>query len=132
MPYIEAESIYMGEDSIVIGATRSIPPHYFKRLDGYKFEIVMHIKFPSDKIYFDELFDVVYVLSDGTTKKLFISHNNVIRISSQEYEYSFTIKLKNNDWVEIFLAQRSDFSKNKDARYYKNTSNKVRLYLSHI
>ena len=131
MPYIEAESIYRGEDSIIFAETRSMPPHYLKRFDGYKFEIIMHIKFPDDSIFLDELFGIVYVLQDGTSEKLPITHNNVIRISSKEYEYTFPIKIKNDGWVGMFLAQRSDFSKDENVRFYKNTSNKINLYLSH-
>lgn len=128
MPQIETEAFYIGEDSIPFAVTRSFPPHYLYRHDGYLFEIIMNIKFQDEKIFSDELFEVVYILSDGTTKKLSLLLNNIIKVSPQEYKYKFQIKLKNNDWVEIFLVQTNHSLMNNS---FDNTSNKIKLYLSH-
>jgi hypothetical protein len=92
----------------------------------------MHLKLPDNSIFLDELFDVVYILSNGTTKKVPIYKNNINRISPKEFEYSFLIKLKYNDWIEIFLAQRNHSTRDNDVRYSKNTSNKVKIYLSSL
>ena len=131
MPHIEVESIYIGKDTILVPTSRAIPPFYSKKADGYIFKITMRLKFPDDTMFLDELFKVICNLSNGSYKELFISHANVVRFSSQEYEYSFPIKLQYDDWVEIFLTQRNDSDRNQDVRYDKNTSNKIKIFLAH-
>lgn len=130
MPEIEAETSYIGAYKVLIGQTNSIPPHSFYKVAGYDFEIKMQIIYKMNTIFEDTLFGIVCAMQDGTSQKLLINPNNVSSFSSREYEYKFPIRMKSEGWVQIYLAQRRDFSEETDPRLYQNTSNRISLYLT--
>jgi hypothetical protein len=130
MPEIEAETSYIGAYKVSMGHTNSMPPRDMIRVLGYDFEIKMRIIYKTNTIFEDTLFGIVCVMQDGTSQKLLINPNNVSSFSSREYEYKFPIRIKNESWVQIFLAKRSDFLLDDDPRLYQNTSNRLSLYLT--
>lgn len=132
MPDITAEFVCLGEDSILVAETNSIPPRRIYKFDGYKYEITMRIKFSADAELIEESFGIVYVLSDGKKNESLICPNKLLRISPREYEYSFKIKSKKDDWLEIYLVPKDDLTDESDVHIYKNTSNRITIFLDHL
>jgi len=130
MPELEAETSYIGAYKVSIGYSLLTPPKDMIRVLGYDFEIKMRIIYKTNTIFEDTLFGIVCVMQDGTSQKLLINPNNVSSFSSREYECKFPIRMKSEGWVQIYLAQRRDFSEDTDPRLYQNTSNRISLYLT--
>lgn len=130
MPEITAESNYVGAYKVSMGETTSMPPRNLIRVVGYDFEIRVKIIYRTDTVFEDPLFGIVCVMQDGSSIKLLIDPNNVSSYSSREYGYKFPIRMKKEGWVQIFLTKRSDFLLDEDPRVYKNTSNRLSLYLT--
>lgn len=132
MPLITAEYVCLGEDSILIAETGSIPPQRIYKIDGYNYEITLRIEYSADNELIEESFGIVYVLSGGKTNESLISPNKLLRISPREYEYSFKLKIKKDDWLEIYLVPKDDLTDESDVHIYKNTSNRITIFLDHV
>jgi len=130
MPELEAETKYLGTHLVIWSYAPVTPPEGRYRVAGYDFEIKMRIIYKTNIIFEDTLFGIVCAMQDGTSQKLLINPNNVSSFSSREYEYKFPIRMVKDEWVQIYLAQRRDFSEDTDPRLYQNTSNRISLYLT--
>jgi len=130
MPEIEGKTKYIGPYMVQWNYGSASTPESRFRVGGYDFEVTLKIIYKTETSFEDNLFGIVCVMQDGSSLKLLIDPNNVSSFSSREYEYKFPIRMKNEGWVQIFLTKRSDFLLDDDPRVYKNTRNRLSLYLT--
>lgn len=130
IPYIEVTPIYKGEYKITEAVTKSIPPHFMEKVAGYNYQIKMRISF-QDNFHnnIDSEYGIVCKLPGNEINKLLIVSDSLIVLSPRNYEYSFSIRIKEKGWLNVFIAEKEDFAKESDVAFYKNKSNIERHYL---
>ena len=130
MPEIEGKTKYIGPYMVQWNYGSVPTPESRFRVGGYDFEVTLKIIYKTETSFEDNLFGIVCVMQDGSSLKLLIDPNNLSSFSAREYEYKFPIRMKKEGWVQIFLTKRSDFLLDDDPRVYKNTSNRLSLYIT--
>jgi hypothetical protein len=129
LPDIALDAQYMGPHKVITWATKSIPPHFGYRIEGYDFQVQASIITQGDSSFEDSLFGLVCILPDHSVTKYFFVHDQIIKCSDHEYQYSFPLRISESAWVTIFIASRQEIESDTYPGSYEHTSNKETLYL---
>ncbi len=130
MPQITIDAIYLGRGKKI--SPIEYYSHYFIINEGYKYKIRVRMNFPKDYIPNFLQYGIVCILPDFKVKKLNLNPKNILQYSPKEFDYTFRLKVINNGWLRIFVAQKNDFYKDTDVRFYDSTSNKANIFLSTV
>jgi len=129
MPNIEVQPIYKGVYKIVVAETKSIPPHKIEKVAGYNYQIKMGIIFNKSISNISSNYVIVCKLPGNKIKKILFSGESLIPLSPRHYKYSFQIRIKGKGWVNIFITEKKNFSRDLDVSFYENKSNIEVYYL---
>ena len=129
MPHIKVESSYIGSSKVPTSMTNSVPSHISYATDGQNFKITVTMTFQDNYIFLDSLYGIVCIMPDRSAEKILFKPEDIIVYSSQQYGYSFPVRIKSDGWIEVYVARKSDMSSGTDAIFYQDTSNKESIYL---
>jgi len=104
LPEIKLEVEYKGPHQTVVGATKSIPPHFIYKTDGYDFQIELSITVQKYFTFSDSMYGIVCILPDHSVAKFYFDKTHLIRTSSQNYRYSFPLRIDRSGWINVFMA----------------------------
>lgn len=123
MPKIKIVPTYKGEYKVIIGATTSIPPHSFERVEGYKYQIEMELSFKENISNISDVYGIVCKMPGFEIKKLLFIPDSLLQVSPHSFKYSFPLLIKEKGWVSFFVTESENFSKELDVDFYKSRSN---------
>jgi hypothetical protein len=112
----------------IIGATRSVPPHYLYRVEGYDYSITIEI-LQQDTAPLVGSYGIVCFLPDGSIRKFPIVEGNLSSRSPEISEYSLPLEIQARGLHRFLLAHSEDFNSNRHPRHYQNVSNTQSVYL---
>lgn len=87
----------------VIGATRSIPPHYIKREDGYVYAIYFTLVFRNGNRSWQQPFYVQIEYPDGKTEEVEFNSERMSFLKNILYDFNLEVEVKQRDevWVTV-------------------------------
>ena len=129
MPSIEVQPIYKGVYKIAFAETESYPPHRMEKVAGYNYQIKMDITFKKSISNIISNYGIVCKLPENKIEKILFSSESLIPLSNRHYKYSFPIRIKEKGWMNIFITERKNFSRDLNVYFYKNKSNMESYYL---
>jgi hypothetical protein len=108
LPKITIEAQYKGPHKVAIWGTTSIPPHVFYKIKGYDFQIRVSIIVQGNSTFIDSLLGIVCILPDHSVNKYYFKHDEIIKYSDHEYQYSFPVRISDSGWIRVFIASRKE------------------------
>ena len=130
IPTIALDVKYLGPHKIVTGETKSIPPLYLYKYEGYDFLIKISMTIPPGSSILDSLLGVVCVWPNSDVQNHIIVPSQIIMISDGHYIYSMTLYTLEQTWIDLFITTAVEMQTVKEKREYKQTSNLERIFLT--
>ena len=114
----------------ISGATRSVPPHFFYKIEGFDYLIKFEIYQPDSTSSLGSSFGIVCFVPDGAIWKFPLVPSNLIRTSTQVFEYSFPLEIQVEGTYRFFIASNNELNSNRHPKFYQYVSNTLSTYLA--
>jgi hypothetical protein len=130
---IHIDTSFLSVVKSVSGSTKSIPPHYFYMVYGYKYQIILYLHLSDSIRMMDTSLYLISAASSGANgQAIRIYSNRMVKISSQDYQYSLPIVVKKEDTTDFVIISLTDkgliMKILTDHSYFSRSTNKQSIY----
>ena len=120
---------FIGARKRVSGSTKSIPPHYFYKIEGYDYIMTIELSLVEPSTGIDTSIAIACIFPNNSIRIVKINPDSVLKRSPQYFEYSFPLEIIDNGNYNFVLSTTHEIERSIDPKFYQLLSDKQSIYL---